>query len=157
MRRKTAFIIFLLFLTLSIIDLIFTYFYTSLVIYSIKNNILLSEDAEQSVYINVKAYDTIIIKGNSTKPINIYVQSFIPINLKNNVTSFKISYISPISGPLYVQFRTLPYTNLTKISFEIFVVNSWFSGIGYLIFIFLLIISLIFLGYYRMLSRRKRP
>ncbi len=148
--------IFLIFLLLGIGLTLFTYLYTSAIVGKVSSYISLSEASARSYVVFTKEGDTIIVKGNSTNPIDIYIISPEIVPLANSVTSFRISFLSHINGNLYIQFRTLPYTNLTKISVEILVINTWFEGIGYLISALFLIVSLFILGYYRSLSKNVR-
>ncbi|MEM3759420.1 MAG: hypothetical protein QXV70_07275 [Saccharolobus sp.] len=156
MKRKTTKIVGLVFIILGIAVIIFTYIYSSLAVYSIQKNIFLAENSAQSYLVSVKTNDIIFVHGNSTKPIDVYIISFEPQEVIRNATSFNIYYNSPISGNIYVQFRSLPFTNLTTISFEIVVYNSWISGIGYLSSGLLLLIGLLFMGYYILRDKNKR-
>ncbi|TRM73809.1 hypothetical protein DJ528_11135 [Sulfolobus sp. B5] len=154
--NTTLIIPFLLSLLLGIGLTLFTYLYTSAITSKVSSYISLSEASARSYSIFTKAGDTIIIKGNSTNPVDIYIISPEIVPLANSVTSFRISFLSHINGNLYIQFRTLPYTNLTKVSLEILVINTWFEGIGYLISALFIIISLFTFGYYRSLSKSVR-
>ncbi|AAK42784.1 hypothetical protein SULI_02385 [Saccharolobus solfataricus] len=156
MRRRTILAISITILAIGLIDVLFTYLYSSLVVYSLRDNFSLAEEGAQSFPILVKQNDKIIIEGNSSKPIDIYIIGIVPQKVANNVSSFSISYVSPNTGELYIQFRSLPYSNLTTISFTIKVFNSWFSGIGYLSSAIILFVGLILLGYAVQLKERRR-
>ncbi|WP_338604371.1 hypothetical protein V6M85_06290 [Sulfolobus tengchongensis] len=147
-RSKIALFLSLAILIIGVSILSFTYFYSSLVVYKMQDEFSLAEASAQGFSIHVREYDTISIEGTSSNPVDIYIIGLEPQQVASGVNSFHIIYTSPISGNLYIQFRTLPYTNLTSISFTIEVFNSWFSGIGYTSSILFIIIGLIVMGYY---------
>ncbi|ADX83939.1 hypothetical protein [Saccharolobus islandicus] len=156
MKRRTILAVSMVILAIGLIDVIFTYLYSSLVVYALKDTISLAEEGAQGFPVVIKENDKIVIEGNSTKPINIYIIGILPQQVASNANTFSISYISPNSGTVYIQFRSLPYSNLTTISFTIKVFNSWFSGIGYLSSGVILFIGLILLGYAVQLKERRR-
>ena len=155
MRRKNILLLGLILLALSLLGFIFTYVYSNSVAYSLSGRLFLSESSAHSYLVPVKPGDIITVSGNSTHPIDVIVIGVVPKVIVENGTSFEASTICVASGTVYVMFRTLPYTNITEIDFNIKVYNSWFSGIGYIASSFILLMSLFVLGYYILLTRRR--
>jgi len=105
MRRRTILAVSMVILAIGQIDIIFTYLYSSLVVYALKDTISLAEEGAQGFPVVIKENDKIVIEGNSTKPINIYIIGIVPQQVASNANTFSISYISPNSGTVYIQFR----------------------------------------------------
>ena len=155
MKRRNVLLLGLIFLAFSIFGFVFTYVYSNTVVYSLSGKLYLAESSAHSYPVIVRSGDTIAVSGNSTNPIDVIILGVVPKEVVSGESNFKVSSTCIANGEVYVMFRTLPYTNLTKINFTIKVYNSFFSGIGYVASSFVFLISLFILGYYILLRKRR--